>query len=311
MPATWRGGGGNTRTGKVAARGSPRYLSRAPPAPVLSNDAFPGMSSPDRKVSRMDIPKYLHILWSQKWLLSVGIVASVIGGIFAGYTIVDGALVSRVAPSYRAASTVLVGSASQPIFQAETSVQDGTTTAQVRDLTQTAVVYAYLVAGAQIREQVEEQIGSLREGESITAVRRTTQPSGDEASPGRFSLPILDVIGTAETPSRAEDISRTATRAFHDFVADEQDAAQIDDAARVQLTTLDERVAVDITKSGSMLPVVVTGLGVFLAFLVAAFAVWNIQESRARRRAEGESVFDEPDATRSSLATTTPVYDVH
>ncbi|AYF98923.1 YveK family protein [Protaetiibacter intestinalis] len=233
----------------------------------------------------MDIPKYLHILWSQKWLLLIGLVTAVVAGLFAGYTIVDGTLVSRVVPSYRAATTVLVGSASQPIFQAETPVVDGSAAPQSRDLTQTAVVYAYVVAGDQIRAAVEAEIGPLGDGETITAVRRTTQPSGDESSPGRFSLPILDVIGTAEGAERAELISRTATDAFQDYVTAEQDAADIDTASRVQLTTLDQRAAEDVTKSGSMLPVVVTGLGVLAAFIVAAFVVWNVRESRSRRRA--------------------------
>ncbi len=255
----------------------------------------------------MDIPTYLKILWNQKWLLLVGIVVAAGAGLFAGYTITDGHIVSRVEPSYRAATTVLVGSASQPIFQAETPVQEGAPPAQTRDLTQTAVVYAYLVAGAQIRTEVESEIGELREGESITAVRRTTQPSGDEASPGRFSLPILDVIGTAPTASRAEELSRTAADAFHRYVEAEQDASGIDDAARVQLTTLDERPAEDVTKSGSMLPVVVTGLAVLLGFVIAAFVVWNVRESRARRRAAEAA--SEPTTARAPIATATPAYD--
>ncbi|MCS0498051.1 hypothetical protein [Protaetiibacter mangrovi] len=261
----------------------------------------------------MDIPKYLQILWAQKWLLVVGLVVAVAAGLFAGYTITDGTLTSRVTPSYRAATTVLVGSASQPIFQAETPVDAGSGTVQTRDLTQTAVVYAYLVAGAQIRAAVEAEIGELGEGEAISAVRRTTQPGGDESSPGRFSLPILDVIGTAETASRAEDISRTATVAFQEYVAREQNESGIDESSRVQLTTLDERPAEDVTKSSSMLPVIVTGLAVFLLFVIAAFVVWNVQAGRARRRAEaGEpDAAESPAAARAPLATATPAYESH
>lgn len=255
----------------------------------------------------MDIPLYLRILWNQRWLLLVGVLVAAAAGVFAGYTVDDGRLVSRVEPSYRAATTVLVGSASQPIFQAETPVQEGAAPAQTRDLTQTAVVYAYLVAGMQIRSAVEAEIGELAEGEAITAVRRTTQPGGDESAPGRFSLPILDVIGTAPSAERAEDISRTAAAAFLEYVAAEQDAAGIDDTARVQLTTLDERAAEDVTKSGSMLPVAVTALAVLLAFIVAAFVVWNVRASRAKRRSETAGAGSR--AARVTLPAATPVYD--
>lgn len=237
----------------------------------------------------MDIPKYLLILWSSKWLLVVGLVVAVGAALAAGYTISDGRLESRTLPVYRATSTVLVGSASQPIFGSEIpgqTVAEGTTAPQARDLTQTAVVYAYIVSGSEIRAQVESQIGALASTESISAVRRTTQPGGDEQNPGRFSLPILDIAGVSTSPARAEEISRTANKVFQDYVANEQSDAAIPVDSRVQLSTIDEAAAVDISKSSSILPLMATGLAVFLLFVIAAFARWNVRENRARAKAE-------------------------
>ncbi|QEO10256.1 hypothetical protein [Protaetiibacter larvae] len=252
----------------------------------------------------MDIPKYLQILWSSKWLLLVGLVVAVIAAFAAGYTISDGHLQSRTLPVYRATSTVLVGSASQPIFGSEIpgqTVAEGTTAPQARDLTQTAVVYAYIVAGSEIRAQVEEKIGALASTESISAVRRTTQPGGDEQNPGRFSLPILDIAGFSTNPSRAEEISRTANDVFQQYVADEQSDAAIPVDSRVQLSTIDEAAAVNVSKSSSILPLMATGLAVFLAFVIAAFARWNVRENRARAKAKAEQSHEaQPSTVRST-----------
>lgn len=236
----------------------------------------------------MDVPQYLRILWAAKWLLLVGVIVAVVAALFAGYTVENGRLVPRTPPVYQAATTILVGSANQPLFQSELpgqTVEAGETAPQARDLTQTAVVYAYLVSGSEIRARVEERIGAFDSTESLTAVRRTTQPGGDESSPGRFSLPILDIGGVSSSPERAEEISRTANEVFQDYVLTEQSQSGIPASSRVEISTIDEGAAVDVSKSSSVLPLVATGIGVFLLFVVAAFVMWNIRESRARSRA--------------------------
>jgi hypothetical protein len=234
----------------------------------------------------MDIPKYLQILWSAKWLLLVGLVVSVIAAVLAGYRLDSGGLVPRADSSYQASTTVLVSSPDQSIYQAEVpgqTVQQGSTAPQSRDLTQTAVVYAYIIAGSTVRDAVQAKIGALRPSDSITAVRRTTQPGGDEKSPGRFSLPILDVVGTSDSPARAERISREANTAFRSYVAAQQNASSIPAGSRVQLETIDEGSAIENTGSNSAIPLVVTGLGVFLLFIALAFILHNIRTSRRRR----------------------------
>ena len=151
----------------------------------------------------MDVPKYLQILWSYKWLLLVGLVFAVIAAFLAGYTMRDGAIVSRATSTYSASTTVLVGSDNQPLFQAEIPgqpIEQGTTAPVQQDLTSTAVVYAYLISGTEVQTAVEAIIGEFAEEETLTAVRRTTQPGGNEQFPGRLSLPILDVVGVSADP---------------------------------------------------------------------------------------------------------------
>jgi len=246
----------------------------------------------------VDIPKYLQILWSYRLLLVVGAVIAAIAAVLAGFRVETGELTPRVEQVYRATTTVLVSSPMQSIYEAEVPGQlitDGETAPQSRDLTQTAVVFAYLVVGNDIRSRVEAELGALTTDESISAVRRTTQPAGDESSPGRFSLPILDIVGVSGDPERAEDISRTTTEVFQAYVADQQATEGIPQNSRVILQTTLEAPAKDVTGSNSAIPLVVTGLGVFLLFVVLAFVLDNIRTRRAAARPAHAAAVGGPD----------------
>ena len=269
----------------------------------------------------MEVPKYLQILWSYKWLLLVGLVVAVVAAFLAGFTWRGGEIVSRATSTYSASTTVLVGSDNQPLFQAEIPgqpIQQGTTAPIQQDLTSTAVVYAYLISGTEIQTSVEEIIGEFTDEESLTAVRRTTQPGGNEQFPGRLSLPILDVVGISTDPSRAEEISRTANTVFQGHVVAEQDASSLAPEQRVQLTTVNESDAVEGEGSNPAIPVVVTGLGVFLVFVALAFVLYNAKLARQKRgRRSGSAgsseqplpVFDDDDAANASTTGAEPAPD--
>jgi capsular polysaccharide biosynthesis protein len=236
----------------------------------------------------MDVPLYLRVLWSYKWLLLVGvIVAAFVGGI-VGYSYVDGQLQPRAVQTYRASTTVLVGSPQQPLYQSVipgAPVQEGVTPTVTRDLVSTTVVYAYIVSGSEIRTQVEAVVGPLADDEQVTAVRRTTQPAGDESFPGRLTLPILDIVGSAHSPARAEEISRAANTVFQNYVKAEQDATALPEAERVQLQTLRESEATEVEGSNPLIPVILTAFGVLLLVIALIFVLYNIRVSREKRRA--------------------------
>ncbi len=240
----------------------------------------------------MQVPTYLHILWRSKWLLLVGIVLAAVAGFFAGFSIQDGQIVQRAQQTYTSSSTVLVSSNTQPLYQAVIPGQalvEGQTQATDVDLTSKAILYAYLVSGQDMRTQVEQAIGPFSDTEALRALRRTTQPGGDEAFPGRYSLPIIDVVGVSTDPDRASQISQTATSDFMSQVVADQDAAQIAPADRVILSVLDVTKPTAIEGSNPMIPVVVTFLGIFLLFVAAAFIIAGSRASRAAKRSAAES----------------------
>ncbi|WP_156465849.1 MULTISPECIES: hypothetical protein [unclassified Rathayibacter] len=259
----------------------------------------------------MSVPLYLRVLWSYKWLLAVGIVVSVLAAMVAGYTVKDGEIVSRVESTYQSETTVLLGGGTQNPFAAVRpgqTLQEGTTAAQQLDLTNTAVIYAYLVSGSEIRAQVEAAIGGFNEGEELSGLRRTTQPSGTETNPGRFSLPILAIVGVSTDPARATLISETASTIFQTYVAAQQDAAGTAPDQRVTLSVTDQGNVVEQEGSNPIIPIAITGLGVFLAFIALAFILYNIRISRERVTANranvrrGESFRRGPAITGSGTA---------
>lgn len=241
----------------------------------------------------METPKYLQVLWNYKWLLAFGLLVAIVAGFFAGFAIVNGQVESRAVRSFSAGTTVLVTSPSDTLYQAQVpgrEIQEGVTAPEPLDLSQSAQIYAYIVTGARIRDAVEAEVGALDDDtETITAIRRTTQPAGDERFPGSLKLPVLEIVGTGATEARAEDISTAATTAFLTYVTDEQAAKQIAEENRVMLEVLKEGKAVEAETSNPAIPVVVTGVAVFLAFVALAFIIAGLRSDRARRKAKKEA----------------------
>lgn len=241
----------------------------------------------------METPKYLQVLWNYKWLLAFGLLVAIVAGFFAGFAIVNGQVESRAVRSFSAGTTVLVTSPSDTLYQAQVpgrEIQEGITAPEPLDLSQSAQIYAYIVTGARIRDAVEAEVGALDDDtETITAIRRTTQPAGDERFPGSLKLPVLEIVGTGATEARAEDISAAATTAFLTYVTDEQAAKQIAEENRVMLEVLKEGTAVEAETSNPAIPVVVTGVAVFLAFVALAFIIAGLRSDRAKRKAKKEA----------------------
>lgn len=236
----------------------------------------------------MDAPRYLQILWAHKWLAVLGVIVAVACGFLSGYRVVDGGVESRATHQFSASTTVLLSSSSKALYRAEIpgeTVGEGQTTPQSVDLTQNAGLYAYLISGDTVRALVEDSVGPFKDDDDLTAVRRTTQPRGSEEFPGRQTLPIVEIVGQSDTAARAESISRAADKAFQKYVEEQQSAGRIPDDQRVDLSTIARKDAVALPGSNPAIPMVVTFLGVFLAFAALIFALDGARHGLRRRRA--------------------------
>lgn len=263
----------------------------------------------------MEQPTYVRRLLEQKYLLIVGLIIAVLAGLVAGFTIQNGQLVSRTVQTYSASSTVMLSSPTPTDFQVQIpavteAIPEGQTAQSLIvqqptpvDLTNSAILLAYQASSDQIRDEVEAQIGPLEVGEAISAVRRTTQPSGDETFPGRLELPIIDIVGVAESTARAELIAATATSVFQDYVAQQQVDLGVAEDVRLQLDELNVPVAGEGTGSNPAIPIIVVGVGVFLLFIALALIIGAIRDRRRARRAADTATVeaDEPIAPEDEL----------
>ncbi len=241
----------------------------------------------------MNMSHFFRVLWRSKWLMATGLVVAVLTAITAGFRVENGSMEPRAERSFTAATLVMLSGSGIPLYQAASAGQalaNGTTAPREQDLSQAAVMYAYIISGSPIRDEVTGQVGPLSAAESISAVQRTTQPSGSERFPGRLNLPIIEIHGTAATPERAVQLVNTATASFHSYVTQQQEAAELAPAARVELANIKDAAVTERDVSNTLAPLIAVGSGTFLAFIALIFILDNARRTRTEgmfRSAEG------------------------
>lgn len=278
----------------------------------------------------MDQPVYLRRLIEQKYILIVGVLVALVAGFYAGFSVVDGKVVSRAEKTYAASATLLLMAPQPDYFQVQIPAETETvpvvtdadgnpvqqdlivTKSEARpiNLADSAIIQAYMASSDEIANAVALEIGAFGDGEAITAVRRTTQPNGDERFGGRLELPILEIAGMSTSPERAELIATKATDAFRAMVTLRQREWGVAEDNRLVLNELNAPVAKEVDGSNPAIPSIVVGFGVFLLFIALALIVGSIREYQRKRRSTaariggGDDVDDQEDQGGASL---TPV----
>ncbi|WP_019180972.1 hypothetical protein [Microbacterium yannicii] len=274
----------------------------------------------------MEQPTYLRRLLNQKVLLIIGFVVAIAAGLVAGFTIEDGEITPRADRTYLASSTVLLTPPQSNLFQTQIP---GTTTALPQpdpnnpaaqqevvvqepipiDLAESAILLAYMASSDAVADAVQDRIGEFETGEAITAVRRTTQPAGDEQFGGRLALPIIDIAGVAFSAERAEEIAAEATTVFGEMIAAQQNEWGVADDIRLTLDELNAPIAGEPEGGNPAIPVIVVAVGVFLLFIALALVIEAVRDRRRRRgtdsgtddgdQASPDDQVTEPDADTS------------
>jgi hypothetical protein len=247
----------------------------------------------------MEQPTYLKRLLNQKILLIIGVFVALIAALLAGFTIKDGEIVSRVEKTYTATTNILLSEPLPTLYQTvipgETQVvppadPTGQQIVQQPDtpinLTSSAMLMAYVAQSDEVKDRAAASVGGLQDGESVTAVARTTPPTGNELFPGRLNLPIVQVVGIASSEARALELAGAASTAFGDVVVERQDAEAVPPEIRVTLDILNEPAVGEPDGSNPAIPIVITFVAILLLFVAAALI---IEAVRARRAAKKKS----------------------
>lgn len=272
----------------------------------------------------MDQPVYLRRLIEQKYILIVGALIALVAGFYAGFSVVDGKVVSRADKTYAASATLLLMAPQPDYFQVQIPAETETvpvvtdaegnpvqqdlivtkTEARPINLADSAIIQAYMASSDEIADAVALEIGAFEDGEAITAVRRTTQPNGDERFGGRLELPILEIAGTSTSPERAELIATKATEAFRAMVAQRQREWGVAEDNRIVLNELNAPVAEEVDGSNPAIPSIVVGFGVFLLFVALALIVGSTREHLRKRRSSprGGGVRDDVDGREREVS---------
>jgi hypothetical protein len=267
----------------------------------------------------MQQPTYLRRLLNQKVLLIIGFVVALVAGLIAGFTITDGQIEPRATRTFMASTTVLLTAPQNDLFQTEIPgtaqvIPEGTDPSTVQevsapipvDLTNSAILLAYLASSDEIVDATAAAVGGFEDGDAVTAVRRTTQPGGDEAFGGRLQLPIIAIVGTSTSAARAELIAAEATNAFSDLVVAQQDEWGIAEDIRLTLDELNAPVAGEPEGGNPAIPVIVVTVGIFLLFIALALIIEALRDRRRRTGADADDTTDDDGAASPDDAADAP-----
>jgi hypothetical protein len=235
----------------------------------------------------MDLTLIGRAIRRNRVLVAIGVLLAVVAGILAGYSVSSSGLEQRTPPVYRGSATIILTNPSLSIYAAQVGGPVGTDPRAVPEnanLAQLAMVYAWLVSGDEIRTRTEGIVGSFASDESLTAQRRSTQPTGNEQFGGNSGLPIFDIVTNASSEKRAQEIAAAATDVFLNFVVTQQDQAGIPPNQRVDASILRSSSA-ELEDGGSgIVSSILVGLVVlFVAFLLIVYRT-HVEEIRGGRR---------------------------
>ena len=246
----------------------------------------------------MELPQYLLDLWRSKLLVLVASVIAVLTGGFVAYQPTGSGVAPRyVSTSAESSVVLLLSSPRQPIVATEVQVPRGDQYFR-QDLPTLAGVYSYLVVGA-IRDEVSTQVGTLRPGiDSLSAVRRSTQPAQSESDSqmaGKQNLPLLEISARSSSTARAVLIRDAAVAALRAQIEIGQDTANTPLSDRVALTEVGSEQIRSVSSPASRVALTI-GVLVFLLLCILIILVASIRRIRPTKKADALDKRRSPDA---------------
>jgi hypothetical protein len=199
------------------------------------------------------VSSYLPALRRFWWLVAIGVLFAAIAGAAAIYNLPS--FEQRDKPVYTATARMLVTGADAPYFRTSVTRTTGgsavdtpggnvgvTTTTSPPDVTiytRAANTFPPLVESDQVRAERERRFGPEPEGTISIGANAIYQV----ATPSRFRLsevPVIQVFGTATTPSAAIAITQQTADAFMSWLRKQQNAASVPARQRILIQEIQQ-----------------------------------------------------------------------
>jgi hypothetical protein len=242
----------------------------------------------------MDLRRHIQVLWRFKAIVVGGIVLGVVMAILASFSVSFSGgpkLEWRSDQTYGSVSTLfvtqtgfpwgrvtlpepsLVPGADPAVQQPEETMDDKTRReyAAPERFSDLAVVYSYLARSDQVRalirpEPAPDQI-------VITPVQNPSTGAG---------LPLLLVETHAHDQALAQKINEASIDALRSYLREQQDAADIDDSARVRIQVLNPPTAAGVVEGRTYMGSVIALILAMAGAVALAYLLENLRTARER-----------------------------
>ena len=148
-----------------------------------------------------------------------------------------------------------------------------------------ASLYAFFVESDAVRRLVGQSDARHVEASSVLA---------DLGGGRRESLPLLQIVATATSPSDAIELARRSTAAFQQFVTDRQVGASVPSASRVKLEVMNAADDATLLAGRSYTRPVALVFGILVLTALVMLAAENLWPSRPRPAEPDEREEREP-----------------
>lgn len=226
----------------------------------------------------IDLPLYRDVLRRHRWLVTVGVAATLLLAVFSLVRVSPSGISYRSPQIWSNEATLIL---SQKGFSEGRSVIPQSAPAPEQRFATLVELYTELATSDAIVAALKRQ--GLLDSEDLKDGKLPIAATAVPTQVGGFPSPVMKITATGETPAEATKLTIGATDAFVKFLTARQAAARIPEAQRVQLRVVKRTAEAKIAEPRSKTPLIV----VLLAGLTLTAAAAFVRDNMQRRTREG------------------------
>lgn len=234
----------------------------------------------------MDLGLYFRVIWRFRFFVVIGIIVALTLALLSVVKVSfsDGVRVAyRETPQWQSQALLLISQPGFPEGRAVAGLTDEGAATDPARLSNLPYLYAEMANGDEVRARFHQF--QLPRGDFAAQPFTVTT-----ANAYQLNLPLLGINGISDTPRNAILVTRSAARAFSEYLEEEQIRAGIPEAQRVVVPVLREPTKVQrVAGPKKTIPIVIF-LAVMLAVVGLAFVLENLRpQIRLVRELETET----------------------